>query len=154
MSSLVARPILPPEMPTEQCGYRLQAFATGGFSLTRISLAVILVDIYDSRTVAGTPLSKGFFDNHEPGRGMATDIERFIEAEGRQEQVTEIQRRIEAEGIQYLYCPYPRPLIPPTLILLIFIINIIVLRATTTISSYCVLTTIISVANMLLLLLD
>ncbi|MBC8365265.1 MAG: glutamine synthetase [Actinobacteria bacterium] len=37
---------------------------------------------------------------------MSTDIERFIEAEGRQEQVTEIQRQIEAEGIQYLYCQF------------------------------------------------
>ena len=37
---------------------------------------------------------------------MATDIERFIEAEGRQDQVTEIQRQIEAEGIQYLYCQF------------------------------------------------
>ena len=37
---------------------------------------------------------------------MSTDIERFIEAEGRQEQVTEIKRQIEAEGIQYLYCQF------------------------------------------------
>jgi glutamine synthetase len=37
---------------------------------------------------------------------MSTDIERFIEAEGRQDQVTEIKRQIEAEGIQYLYCQF------------------------------------------------
>ena len=31
-----------------------------------------------------------------------TDIQAFIEAEGRAEQVAEVQKRIEAEGIQYL----------------------------------------------------
>ena len=35
-----------------------------------------------------------------------TDIQAFIEAEGRAEQVAEVQKRIEAEGIQYLYCQF------------------------------------------------
>jgi len=35
-----------------------------------------------------------------------TDIQEFIEAPGRAEQVAEIQRRIEVEGIQYLYCQF------------------------------------------------
>ena len=41
--------------------------------------------------------------NDARGRLM-TDIQAFIEAEGRAEQVAEVQKRIEAEGIQYLYC--------------------------------------------------
>ncbi len=35
-----------------------------------------------------------------------TDIQEFIEAPGRAEQVAEIQRRIEVEEIQYLYCQF------------------------------------------------
>ena len=35
-----------------------------------------------------------------------TDIQEFIEAPGRAEQVAEVQRQIEAEGIQYLYCQF------------------------------------------------
>ncbi len=35
-----------------------------------------------------------------------TDIQAFIEAEGRAEQVAEVQKRIEVEGIQYLYCQF------------------------------------------------
>ena len=37
---------------------------------------------------------------------MATDIERMIEADGRESQVAEIERQIEADGIQYLYCQF------------------------------------------------
>ncbi len=36
----------------------------------------------------------------------STDIEEFIEAPGRQEQVDQIMERIEAEGIKYLYCQF------------------------------------------------
>ena len=35
-----------------------------------------------------------------------TDIQAFIEAEGRAERVAEVQKQIEAEGIQYLYCQF------------------------------------------------
>ena len=38
-----------------------------------------------------------------------TDIQEFIEAPGRAEQVAEIQRRIEVEEIQYLYCQFVTP---------------------------------------------
>ncbi|MFN8185849.1 MAG: glutamine synthetase family protein [Gaiellales bacterium] len=34
---------------------------------------------------------------------MATDLERFVEAEGRDELVKEVRRRIDAEGIEYIY---------------------------------------------------
>ena len=34
---------------------------------------------------------------------MATDLERFVSAEGRDELVKEVRRRIDAEGIQYIY---------------------------------------------------
>jgi glutamine synthetase len=37
---------------------------------------------------------------------MSTDIERFIEADGREAEIMEIERQIEAEGIQYLYCQF------------------------------------------------
>jgi len=37
---------------------------------------------------------------------LATDIERFVEAQGREEQIAEVERRIEAEGITYLYCQF------------------------------------------------
>ena len=37
---------------------------------------------------------------------MATDLELFVEAPGRAEQVAEVERQIEAEGIQYLYCQF------------------------------------------------
>jgi len=39
------------------------------------------------------------------GTGVS-DIEAFIDAPGRQEQVAEVIKRIEAEGIQYLYCQF------------------------------------------------
>jgi len=35
-----------------------------------------------------------------------TDIQAFIEAEGRAERVAEVQKQIETEGIQYLYCQF------------------------------------------------
>ncbi len=34
---------------------------------------------------------------------MATDLERFVETEGREELVREVRRRIDAEGITYIY---------------------------------------------------
>jgi glutamine synthetase len=34
------------------------------------------------------------------------DIEAFIEAPGRQDQVNEIMKRIETEGITYLHCQF------------------------------------------------
>lgn len=34
------------------------------------------------------------------------DIDAFVEAPGRQEQVSEVMKRIEAEGITYLYCQF------------------------------------------------
>lgn len=37
---------------------------------------------------------------------MATDIEKFVEAEGRSERVAEVEARIESDGIQYLYCQF------------------------------------------------
>lgn len=37
---------------------------------------------------------------------MATDIEQFIHADGREARVKEIEKQIEAEGIQYLYCQF------------------------------------------------
>jgi len=39
-------------------------------------------------------------------RTGVSDIEAFIDAPGRQDQVNEVIRRIEAEGIQYLYCQF------------------------------------------------
>jgi glutamine synthetase len=38
---------------------------------------------------------------------VATDLERFVEAEGRAEMIAEVRRRIDAEGIQYLYYQFP-----------------------------------------------
>jgi glutamine synthetase len=38
---------------------------------------------------------------------VATDIEAFVEAEGRQERVDEVRRRIDAEGITYVYYQFP-----------------------------------------------
>ena len=38
---------------------------------------------------------------------MATDLERFVEAEGRDELVKEVRRRIDAEGITYIYYQFP-----------------------------------------------
>ena len=38
---------------------------------------------------------------------MATDLERFVEAEGRAELVNEVRRRIDAEGITYIYYQFP-----------------------------------------------
>ena len=37
---------------------------------------------------------------------MATDIERFVGAAGRAEQVAEVEARISSDGIQYLYCQF------------------------------------------------
>ncbi len=37
---------------------------------------------------------------------MPTDIEQFIDADGREAQVREIEKRIKTEGIQYLYCQF------------------------------------------------
>lgn len=37
---------------------------------------------------------------------MATDIERFVEAPGREDQIAEVEKRIEVEGITYLYCQF------------------------------------------------
>ena len=37
---------------------------------------------------------------------MATDLERFLEAEGREQQIQEVEARIAADGIQYLYCQF------------------------------------------------
>ena len=34
---------------------------------------------------------------------MATDLERFVEADGRDEQIAEVRRRIDAEGVTYIY---------------------------------------------------
>src|SRR6201995_1930410 len=34
---------------------------------------------------------------------VATDLERFVEADGRDEQIAEVRRRIDAEGITYIY---------------------------------------------------
>ena len=38
---------------------------------------------------------------------VATDLERFVEAEGRDELVKEVRRRIDAEGITYIYYQFP-----------------------------------------------
>ena len=38
---------------------------------------------------------------------MATDLERFVEAEGRADLVKEVRRRIDAEGITYIYYQFP-----------------------------------------------
>ncbi len=35
-----------------------------------------------------------------------TDIEEFVEAEGREAQIAEVEKKIEALGIQYLYCQF------------------------------------------------
>ena len=37
---------------------------------------------------------------------MATDLERFVEADGRSEQIAEVEARIKSDGIQYLYCQF------------------------------------------------
>lgn len=37
---------------------------------------------------------------------MATDLERFLEAEGREQQIQEVEARIATDGIQYLYCQF------------------------------------------------
>ncbi len=37
---------------------------------------------------------------------MTTDLERFVGADGREEQIADIERRIEADGITYLYCQF------------------------------------------------
>lgn len=37
---------------------------------------------------------------------MSTDIERFIEADGREAEIMAIERQIKEEGIQYLYCQF------------------------------------------------
>ncbi|MXX42395.1 MAG: glutamine synthetase [Acidimicrobiales bacterium] len=37
---------------------------------------------------------------------MATDLEMFVNADGREEQIAEVERRIEADGIGYLYCQF------------------------------------------------
>ena len=34
---------------------------------------------------------------------MATDLERFLATDGRDEKVAEVRRRIDAEGITYIY---------------------------------------------------
>ncbi len=38
---------------------------------------------------------------------MATDLERFVDADGRGDAVKEVRRRIDAEGIQYVYYQFP-----------------------------------------------
>ncbi len=38
---------------------------------------------------------------------VATDLERFVEADGRADDVKEVRRRIDAEGIQYVYYQFP-----------------------------------------------
>jgi len=38
---------------------------------------------------------------------VATDLERFVEAEGRKQLVEEVRRRIDAEGITYVYYQFP-----------------------------------------------
>ncbi|MGI9608011.1 MAG: glutamine synthetase family protein [Acidimicrobiales bacterium] len=35
-----------------------------------------------------------------------TDLEAFVEAPGREEQIREVEKQIETEGIQYLYCQF------------------------------------------------
>ena len=37
---------------------------------------------------------------------MATDLERFVEADGRAERVKEVRQRIDAEGVTYIYCQF------------------------------------------------
>ncbi len=37
---------------------------------------------------------------------MATDLERFVEADGREAQIAEIEARIKADDIRYLYCQF------------------------------------------------
>ena len=39
---------------------------------------------------------------------MATDLERFVTADGREEQIREVEARIEADDIRYLYCSSSR----------------------------------------------
>ncbi|MDX6519593.1 MAG: glutamine synthetase, partial [Gaiellales bacterium] len=34
---------------------------------------------------------------------MATDLERFVDADGRDDKIAEVRRRIDAEGITYIY---------------------------------------------------
>ena len=38
---------------------------------------------------------------------MATDLERFVEAEGREQLVREVRQRIDASGITYVYYQFP-----------------------------------------------
>ena len=38
---------------------------------------------------------------------MATDLERFVEADGRADLVEDVRRRIDAEGITYIYYQFP-----------------------------------------------
>ena len=38
---------------------------------------------------------------------VATDLERFVEADGREERIKEVRRRIDAEGISYIYYQFP-----------------------------------------------
>ena len=38
---------------------------------------------------------------------MATDLERFVDAEGRADKIAEVRRRIDAEGITYVYYQFP-----------------------------------------------
>ena len=37
---------------------------------------------------------------------MATDLERFVSAEGRDEHVKDVRKRIDAEGVTYIYCQF------------------------------------------------
>ena len=37
---------------------------------------------------------------------MATDLERFVEADGREEQIAEVEARIARDDIRYLYCQF------------------------------------------------
>ena len=38
---------------------------------------------------------------------MATDLEHFVEGDGRADAVKEVRRRIDAEGVQYVYYQFP-----------------------------------------------
>ena len=38
---------------------------------------------------------------------MATDLERFVEADGRDDLVKQVRERIDSEGIQYVYYQFP-----------------------------------------------
>lgn len=37
---------------------------------------------------------------------MATDLEKFVDADGRSEQIAEVEARIKRDGIQYMYCQF------------------------------------------------